>query len=558
VVGTFTSSDNNYSGGTAQTTFTIGTAAPSLSVADAGGTYTGNAYNATGRAVGIDGKTPVSGSWSYAYYAGTNTSGTALSGAPSAAGTYTVVGTFTSSDTNYSSGGTAQATFTITPANPSLTVSDPSVRYTGNPYTASGSAVGVDGKTPVSGNWSFTYYVGSYTTGARLPGAPTTPGSYSVVGTFTSSDPNYNGGTATRAFAIAVAIPTLKVIDPSGPYTGNPFTASGSAVGVDGTTPVSGTWTFTYYAGTNTSGTPLASAPSMPGTYTVFGVFVSSNLDYSNGMSTLRLVISQLKPTLTVTDAGGTYTGNPFAATATAIGVDGKTPVSGSWTFTYYAGKSASGTPLAGPPSAAGTYTVLGSFTSNDPIYSSASATTTFTISKAQPTVTVTDAGGTYNGKAFPASGTAVGVDGKTAVSGSWTFTYYAGSTATGTPLAGPPSAVGTYTVVGAFTSTNANYGNASATTTFTVSPAAPKLSITDGGPYTSNPYAAKGTALGIDGVTAVSGSWTFTYYSGSTASGTPLSGPPTAKGTYTVVGAFLSNDPDYSNGQTQKTFTVS
>jgi len=46
---------------------------------------------------------------------------------------------------------------------------------------------------------------------------------------------------------------------------------------------------------------------------------------------------------VSVSDAGGTYDGNQFAATATLLGVDGVTPVNGSFTFTYYVGSTVSG-----------------------------------------------------------------------------------------------------------------------------------------------------------------------------------------------------------------------
>src|SRR5215469_12381211 len=89
-----------------------------LSVSDAGGTYNGSAFPATGTALGVDGKTAVNGSFSYAYYVGSSVSGTPSATAPTNAGTYTVVATFTSSDPNYASGGTAHTTFTIKPATP--------------------------------------------------------------------------------------------------------------------------------------------------------------------------------------------------------------------------------------------------------------------------------------------------------------------------------------------------------------------------------------------------------------------------------------------------------
>gem|GEM_PF-2757821 len=94
-------------------------------------------------------------------------------------------------------------------------------------------------------------------------------------------------------------------------------------------------------------------------------------------------------PTVQVVDAGGTYNGNPFPATATAVGIDGTTPVAGSFSYAYYAGSSASGTPLSTVPVNAGTYTVVATFTSNDADYSNGSAQTTFTISPAPISYTI-------------------------------------------------------------------------------------------------------------------------------------------------------------------------
>ena len=86
--------------------------APTVTVSDAGGTYKGTSFAATGKAVGTDGTTPVSGTFSYAYYVGSSASGTSSATAPSNAGTYTVVATFTSTNSNY-------ATATPRPPSPS-------------------------------------------------------------------------------------------------------------------------------------------------------------------------------------------------------------------------------------------------------------------------------------------------------------------------------------------------------------------------------------------------------------------------------------------------------
>src|SRR5262249_54954538 len=69
----------NYTINYATGNLTVGQATPSVTVMD-GGTYNGNAYNAVGSAVGVDGHTAVAGSFSYTYYAGGGS--TVLSGAP--------------------------------------------------------------------------------------------------------------------------------------------------------------------------------------------------------------------------------------------------------------------------------------------------------------------------------------------------------------------------------------------------------------------------------------------------------------------------------------------
>ena len=87
-------------------------------------------------------------------------------------------------------------------------------------------------------------------------------------------------------------------------------------------------------------------------------------------------------------------------------------------TVSYYSGTTATGTPLPGAPTAAGTYTVVATFTSTDPNYTDAqSDPVTFTISPGAPvtpTVTAFDNGGVYNGSPFSASASAQGPNQRT------------------------------------------------------------------------------------------------------------------------------------------------
>jgi hypothetical protein len=224
--------------------------------------------------------------------------------------------------------------------------------------------------------------------------------------------------------------------------------------------------------------------------------------------------------------AGGIYNGSALVAQGCVVGVSGPAPVAGTWSYTYYAGSAASGTPLAGPPAAAGTYTVVATFTSSDPDYSSGCVSATFTIAPATPTLSVAAAGGIFNGLPTAVNGAAVGLDGVTPVAGSWSYAYYAGSTATGTPLAGAPTAVGTYTVVGSFTSSDPNYTSAASTpTTFTISPGVARQLTITGLPTSTTAGVANGftvTALDAYGNVATGYNGTVHFSSSDVQAGLP------------------------------------
>jgi hypothetical protein len=81
---------------------------PAVSVT-AGSTYTGQAHPASGSITGVNG-VPL-GTPTFVYYSGSTAGGTPLPGAPTAAGTYTVVASYAGS-ANYAAA-TAQTTFVI-------------------------------------------------------------------------------------------------------------------------------------------------------------------------------------------------------------------------------------------------------------------------------------------------------------------------------------------------------------------------------------------------------------------------------------------------------------
>ncbi len=94
---------------------------------------------------------------------------------------------------------------------------------------------------------------------------------------------------------------------------------------------------------------------------------------------------------------------------------------------------------------------------------------------KVQPNVTVTAAGGTYNGKAFSATALVNGQFSLDKITPK--LTYYKGTSASGTGSSTAPTNAGTYTVVASYAG-DATYASASATTTFTINPAPLTASI--------------------------------------------------------------------------------
>jgi hypothetical protein len=108
---------------------------------------------------------------------------------------------------------------------------------------------------------------------------------------------------------------------------------------------------------------------------------------------------------------------------------------------------------------------------------------------KVQPTVTVTAAGGTYNGKAFSATALVNGAPGLDKITPK--LTYYTGTSASGTGSSTAPTNAGTYTVVASYAG-DATYASASASATFTIAQAQLRATIV-GNP--TRPYDGTTTA---------------------------------------------------------------
>ena len=509
--------------GTSQYTFYFDVLAnnPTVTVSAGPFTYDGNPHSAVGGAVGTDGVTPVNGSFTYTYNGSANP--------PTAAGSYAVVATFTSADPDYANL-TVNTTETINPATPTITVNSGPFDYDANPHGATAAAVGVDGVTPVDGSVAFTYN--------GDPNPPTNPGLYTVAATFVSNDANYTSPTVNANLIInspGTLVPTLSLVDGSATFDDTPHSDTASAVGTDGVTPVSGSFLITYNGSTT--------APTQAGNYSVVATFISSDFNYTNASITGTLTIGQATPTINIASSYPFYF-DTFAQAqyVSQVGVDGVTPVDGTLSVLYNGSSTL--------PVNAGTYDVFVTFTSNDPNYVSTTADGSMMIQQASPSLYYSLDGGayyyTYNGTPQGVSGIATGYF-NDPVNGTFTYAYY---DSTGTQLVGPPTAAGYYTFTEYFSSLDSNYASGTFSYSFAIYAATPTVTVT-GGPFTYNGQgqAATATAVGIDGVTPVSGTASFTYNGSSST--------PVLAGTYAVVATFTPTDPNYSSSTGRGTLVI-
>lgn len=116
---------------------------------------------------------------------------------------------------------------------------------------------------------------------------------------------------------VTQAAPGVAVTDVGGTYDGSPYAATATVDGVsglEGVTPV-----ISYYSGTVATGTALGAAPIAAGTYTVVARFAGST-DYTSGSASANFTIGKAIATVSMTDAGGEYTGLSYLATETVNG----------------------------------------------------------------------------------------------------------------------------------------------------------------------------------------------------------------------------------------------
>ncbi len=244
---------------------------------------------------------------------------------PKAAGSYPVSGSFVSSGSS-AQNASATGVLVISQATPTLSVLCPSLSFTGSPQGCTASVAGIGSAVP-SGAIGITY------NGSSTP--PTNGGTYAVLASFTSSDPNYTNATVTSS---------LTINEPSVTITANNQTVTYGGALPTFTYAVSPSIPLQTYPVCTSSATGASSVGAYAGAITCSGAakvgvlftYVPGSMTVLPAAATVTannqtMVAGAAVPTLTysTTPSGLTFTTAPkCTTTATSSSPAGTYPIS--------------------------------------------------------------------------------------------------------------------------------------------------------------------------------------------------------------------------------------
>ena len=418
-------------------------------------------------------------------------------------------------NTNYAAATDVPQSFTVNPATPTVTVTDPMPTYDGSPHAATATAVGIDGHTAVSGTFSFTYDGNST--------APTNAKtSYAVVASFTSTDSNYTNASGNGTLTIKQASSTTIVTGGTFTFDALPHPATVSVTGAGG---LSLTPNPTYSGACSAAPVHVAETPCTA-SYTFAG---DTNHTGSNASDTITITKATSS---TVVSGGGSFVfdGNPHAATVAVTGVGG---LSLTPNPSYSGACSAAPVHVVDTPCTA-SYTFAG-----DGDHFGSSDTTTITITKA-PSSTVVSGGGSFVFDGNPHAAT-VAVTGVGGLSLTPNPSYSGACSAAPVHVAETPCTA-SYT----FTGDGDHFGS-SDTTTITITKAASSTTISAGFTVVFD-GSSHGVSANVTGAGGLNHSVPVTYTPG--GSTVPLN-----PGSYTAMATFAGDSDHF--GSSSGTVTI-
>lgn len=482
VVGTYyvsamVSVGTNHLASSASTTYTITRATPTVTFNETTPyTKTYGADAITISAKSTSGETPT-----ITYYTDQACTTGATTTQPTDANTYYVKATV-AANANYTEGSSEVVTFTISKATPTVTFEGTT------PYskTYGEAAVSISATSTSSVTPTITYYTDDqYTEGATTT-QPTDANTYYVKATVAEND-NYKAGEATTTFTISKATPTVTFSPASYEITygdeAASITATATSSVYDGTTATSdGAISYLYYTDEACSENETSTQPSnASATPYYIKATVSEGTNHISASSTTPATLTikkSDKQTVTFKEASYSKT---YGEAEVSIEAEASSGV-GTITYRYYTDQACTEGETSTQPTAAGTYYVKATVSESDNYLSKTSDAVAFTIEKATPTVTFSEAtySYTYGGTAPTVSATAASTS-STSESlpsdGAITYMYYTDELCTQGETADQPTTGGTY-YVKATVAEGTNHKTASNSTSFTINQATPTFTF--------------------------------------------------------------------------------
>ncbi len=450
-IGTFnftvTATDAN--GQTGARAYTMTIAAPTLTLTPAAGTLTATyaaPYSQTFTAGGSPG--PYTYVLTGALPAGVTFSGNTLSGMPTAPGSYPIA--VTATDTSLTGAGapfSITRNYTLNVPAPAIVIAPATLPNTTAGLTYSQTITASGGAAP----YTFTVTAGALPTGLTLGSAGALSGTTTAAGTFnfTVTATDANGQTASNAYTVVVAVPTITLTPATlpGGTAGVAYTQTLTIVG--GIAPYTVTQTGALPAGLafNTATRTFSGTPTQAGTFNI-SVTATDSTGGTAATVTNNYVLTIATPTLTLTPATVPAGTAGVAYTQTFVASGGIAP----YAYTLSAGALPAGMTLtaagvlSGTPTAAGTFNF--SVTATDiTTGTAATVTNAYTLTLSAPTIVINPATLPDAVQSSAYSQTLVATGG----TAPYTFAITAGALPAGLTLSTAGVLSGTPTVTGVF-----------------------------------------------------------------------------------------------------------
>ena len=545
VVATYAGDANHTGNNSAAVDFAIGQASSVVNITDNGGTYNGSAFPVTAVSIaGAGGLNDSSVNDVTLDYVNTDTNTDLGSSAPTNAGDYSVTATY-AGDANHTGSSSDAVDFTIAQAGSTVSVTYAGGSYNGSAFPVTAvSITGAGGLNDSNLNDVTLDYVNTDSNTDLGSVAPINAGDYSVTATY-AGDANHTGSSSGAVdFTIAQGSSAVSVTDAGGTYNGSAFPVTAvSITGAGGLNDSNVNDVTLDYVNTDSNTDLGSTAPTNAGDYSVVATYAGDANHTGNNSAAVDFAIGQASSVVNITDNGGTYNGSAFPVTAVSIaGAGGLNDSSVNDVTLDYVNTDTNTDLGSSAPTNAGDYSVTATYAGDANHTGSSSDAVDFTIGQASSTVSVTYAGGSYNGSAFPV--TAVSITGAGGLNDSnvndVTLDYV--NTDSNTDLGSTaPTNAGDYSVAATYAG-DANHTGDSATADFTIAQATPTIDLTASNvTYDGSAQGATGEEVyGLNGLDL--GQASLTYYD----NGVALTGTPIDAGTYTVDANFAGNT-DYA-----------